>query len=428
MKEKVSVWFAKLNPLFNKLGRNYYLQAISASMMATLGPIFLGSFAVLLLVFPIEAVPQFLAASGFASILSAVYTFTIGSMALYVVFLMAKNLVTKFIPSDDGIMAGVIALMSFLFVTPLGTAADEVSAIPVTWLGAQGVFSAMIVGLLVGRIYILFKQKNITIRMPDSVPPMVSKVFESLIPTIAIGILFILVNRMFAATPFGNMHQCIYSVIQEPLKGIGGSIGAVIFLSLLQQILWFFGIHGTNVIMPLVQVLWMSMDAENLAKIAAGQKPENVVGYAFFMIITWSGLALGLALLMLVSKSRQYKQLGKIAIVPALFGITEPIIFGTPLVLNFGLAFPFIFNNTIALLIAYILTKIGILPVFMGTTPIFGLPLGFHAAVQGSISIIIAQLVIQLILSPLLWYPWFKRVEKKAILLESESEKIKRSL
>lgn len=418
MKEKVSIWVQKLNPIFNKLGQNFYLQAISTSMMATLGPIFLGSIAVLLLVFPIEAVPKFLEAAGFAPILSAVNSFTIGAMALYVVFLMAKNLVTKFEPSDDGVMAGIIALMCFFFVTPLGTTTDEVTAIPTTWLGAQGVFSAMIIGLLVGRIYVLFKQKNMTIKMPEGVPPMVFKIFESLFPSIAIGILFILINRLFVVTPFGNMHQFVYSVIQEPLKGIGGSIFAVIIIALIQQILWFFGIHGTNVVMPIMQALWMAMDVENLNAIAAGLTPPNITGYAFFSVITWGGTSLGLVLLMLRAKSKQYREVGKVSIIPILFGIGEPVVFGTPLVLNFKLAIPLITNNSIALFISYILIKLGIVARFTGTVPIFGLPLGAYAAIQGRVSIIVLQLFIQLILGPLLWYPWFKRLDKETYLKE----------
>ncbi|MFD1901943.1 hypothetical protein GQR36_21470 [Enterococcus termitis] len=114
--------------------------------------------------------------------------------------------------------------------------------------------------------------------------------------------------------------------------------------------------------------------------------------------------------------------MGKISIVPALFGITEPVIFGSPLVLNFDLAIPFIFNNSIGLILAYVLTKIGLVSRFVGVQAIFGLPVGFHAAVQGSISVIILQLVIQLVLSPILWYPWFKRLDNKTYLQEQRGE------
>lgn len=420
MKEKITHLFEKVSPFFDKLGTNRYLQAISGAMMSTLGPAFIGSISVLLIVL-MNMVPSLSKLTSLITVLGKVNTVTIGALAIYIAVLMAYHLVKKLDEKEDPISAAIISLLSFLLITPLGKMADESTGIPTTWLGAQGVFSAMIVGLVSARLYLAIKRKGWTIKMPAGVPPMVTRMFESLIPTVLVGILFIVIDFLFSLTAFGNMHQFVYTIIQEPLKGIGGSIGAMILVSLLQQILWFFGIHGTNVILPLVTPLWMAMDVENLEAVQAGLTPPNIVGFAFFNIITWSGMALGLVLLMLRAKSKQYREVGKIAIVPALFGITEPVIFGTPLVLNFSLAVPFITNNTIALLIAYGLTKIGLVSRFIGVQSIFGLPLGFHAAVQGSISVILLQIFIQVILSPLLWYPWFKRLDIATYKQEQEA-------
>lgn len=421
MKEKITGFFNRVSPWFDKMGNNPYLQTISGAMMSTLGPVFIGSISVLLVVL-MNMVPALQGLTQITLILSKVNTVTLGSLAIYIAILMAYHLVRKLDRDEDPISAAVIALLSFLIITPIGQMADKTSAIPTTWLGAQGVFSAMIVGLISARLYLAIKRKGWTIKMPAGVPPMVTRMFEALIPTILIGILFIIVDLLFSMTSFGSMHQFVYTIIQEPLKGIGGSLGAMIILSLLQQILWFFGIHGTNVILPLVTPLWMAMDVENINAIQAGQVPPNILGLAFFNIITFSGMALGLVLLMLRSKSKQYREVGKISIIPALFGITEPAIFGTPLVLNFDLAFPFITNNTIALTLAYFLTKIGLVARFTGVQAIFGLPVGIHAAVQGALSIILLQLFIQFILSPILWYPWFKRLDLKTYKAEREAE------
>ena len=187
---------------------------------------------------------------------------------------------------------------------------------------------------------------------------LVTSMMEGLIPAVLIGLIVIMVNILFALTSFGNMHEFIYTIIQKPLQGVGGSLGAMIALSLLQQILWFFGIHGTNVIMPIVTPIWLALDVQNMETIAAGGTPENIIGLAFFNIVTWGGTALGLTLLMLRAKSQMYRQIGKVSIVPALFGITEPAIFGTPLVLIFRLMVPFITNNTIAIILSYFLTRL----------------------------------------------------------------------
>jgi len=418
IQNSMTSFFARISPTISRIGENKYLQTISGTMMSTLGPIMVGSVAVLMLAFPIEGVKNALGAMGLMPVFAAVNSVTIGALALYVVFLMGRNLVNKMLPEEDGSVAGALALMCFMIVTPLEKTADGVTAIPATWLGAQGVFSAMLIGLVVGRIYVLFRQKDWSIKMPDSVPPMVTKTFDSLFPCFTVGVLAMIVSRMFLATGFGSMHQFIYSIIQVPLQGLGGSLPATLLTSLLMQILWFFGIHGTNVIAPIVQPIRLALDTENMTALAAGLALPNIVGNGFFSIICWGGSALGLVLLMLRSKSKQYRQLGKVAIVPALFGITEPVIFGTPLVFNFKFLIPFVTNNTINLCIAYALTSMGIVGRCSGVQPIFGLPLGFHAMVSGQISVVILQLVLQLVISPILWYPWFKMAEKEALQKE----------
>ncbi|MFT9030384.1 PTS transporter subunit EIIC [Leuconostoc pseudomesenteroides] len=418
-KEKVTGLFNNMSPTLDKIGKNKYLQTIMGAMMALLPPIILGSLATLLSIYTKD-----LNYKPLSNILNGIGTITIGAMALYLSFLMAKYLVQNFMSDqDDGTAAGIISLMSFLIMTPLGSYTSNhvaVTAIPVTWLSSQGVFSAMVIGLIVGRLYIYIVKHGWTIKMPAGVPPMVSQSFAALIPGIFIGIIFGLASFLFAISSFGSFHQMIFSIIQEPLRGIGGNIWAMILVSLLMQIMWFFGIHGTNVLLPLVTPIWLSMDVENLNAVAKGVTPPNIIGLGFFNIITWGGLALGLVILMLFGKSKRYKELGKIAVVPALFGITEPVIFGTPLVLNFNLAIPFIFNNAIALGISYVLIKLGIVARFIGSQAIFGLPLGFHAGIEGHASIIILQLFLQLVLSTILWYPWFKHLDNQTYKAEME--------
>lgn len=420
MKNKIEALSEKIVPFFGRLGSSIYLQAISGAMMGTLGIIMIGSIAVLLLVLP-QSLPALGFLESWAPLLAKVNNLTIGSMALYVVVLIAYRLAKNIDESVDAISISVVVLLCFLLVTPFGTG-ENGNYIPTEWLGAQGVFSAMIVGIISSRLYMFLKARNITIKMPDGVPPMVTSVFSSLIPTILIGILFVAADAIMQSTPFGSLHQMIYSSIQAPLQGLGGNIGAVLVVSLIIQLLWFFGIHGNNVVLPIVQALWMTMDVQNLNALTAGTALPNITGYAFFNIVTWSGTSLGLVLLMLRAKSKQYREVGKVSLAPILFGIGEPVLFGTPLVMNFKLAVPLITNNAVCLLIAYILTRIGLVARCSGVAPIFGLPLGFYAAVGGSFSIILLQLFLQLIVGPLLWYPWFRHLDKETYEQEQKAE------
>ncbi|MCO6548392.1 MAG: PTS sugar transporter subunit IIC [Gilliamella sp.] len=418
MKDKITTFFQKLQPGFDKVGNNKYLQSIMGAMMATLGPMIIGSFATLIAVYATKWRMMEL-----AKIMGFVNSVTIGAIALYVSFLMAKYVAKMFLSDDDGTSAGIISLMSFLIITPLDNI-KNVAVIPTTWIGADGLFSAMIVGIIVGRSFAYMKKHNWTIKMPAGVPPMVSNTFAALIPTLLLGVFFTFVALGFSLTSFGSLHQLVYGIIQAPLQHIGGSFWAMVFVCLIEQLVWFFGIHGTNVITPIVMPIWMALDMQNLAAYKAGRPVPNIYGYAFFNFYTWGGTALGLVLLMLfISKSERFKTLGKIAIVPALFGITEPVIFGTPLVLNFDFFVPFVTNNAIVVMIAGLLTKLGIVARCTGAQAVFGLPLGFHALLGGHISIVILVLIIQLIIAPLLWYPWFKIADKKAYDQEHEAIK-----
>lgn len=426
MKDRFESTLNKTKGITEKISRNTYLQAVADSMMAILGLMIFGSIAIIFLAFPVESIREIFANVGLTPIFATINTYTIGSISIYLVFLITKNLVKRLV-KEDGVAAGMIGLLFFFILTPTGQIVTEeasTSAIPTTWLGTSGMFTAIIVGLLVGKCYAYIKIKKWTIKMPEGVPPMVSQTFEALIPMFLMGLLAGLIAWGITFTQFTTIHEVIFTFIQTPLQGVGSSIWAVAAIIALQQLLWFLGMHGTNVIAPIVSPLWLALNLQNLEAFQAGEPLPYIVTASFINIVCWSGSAFGLALLMNFAKSKRYKQLGKLSIIPASFGITEPIIFGTPLVLNFKLAVPFIFNNSIALLLAYFVTSIGLVERVIGAQAIFGLPIGFHASIGGHWTLIVMQLFIQLVLSPILWYPWFKRVDNEAYNLEKHPEKV----
>lgn len=416
--------FERLNPMMEKVSNNKTLKAISASMMGLFPVSIIGSLCLLLFCIGGSVAPlgDFLNSTGLSAVLMKANTLTIGLLAIYVVVLTGKNVAKTFDPTDDGISSAVIALLCFFIVTPLGADANGATFIPTQWLGATGIFSAMIIGIIVARLYLFIRKKGWTVKMPAGVPPMISKVFESLIPSILIGVLFLFINYCFLLTPYGSMHQLIYSVIQIPLQGIGGNIWAMCLFTIIAQTLWFFGIHGNNVVSPIYTPIWLALDAANMAAVAAGEAPTNIIGNAFFTTYTFGGMVLGLVFMMaFMGKSKQFKSLGRLSLAPAIFGVTEPVIFGTPLVLNFIFAIPFIFGNVIALLIAYFATVSGLVPVMSGIQTIFGLPVGVFAAIQGSWQIVVLQLFLVVVVG-LFWYPFFKIADRKAHKMEIEAE------
>lgn len=414
MKDKMIELFDKMTPAINKLTNNNIIRGISGGMMATLPITVLGSFSLLLVVVPLGPFTTFVTESGLAGILSNAYAFTMGLLAIYVVFFVTKSLVTAYMPEDDGMAAAVAGLASFLILTPIGALADGVAALPTTWLGAQGTFTALFVSIFAAKVYVFFKKNGYTIKMPASVPPMVSNVFTSITPFVSIGVVSIFVSYLFSISDWGSVHQAIYSILQGPLQELGGNIVAVCFLSFLMQLLWFFGIHGQNVLSAFYNPIWMALDLQNMAAFASGDTPPNIVGAAFYGVFCFGGYQLGLIFWMLKSKSKRYREVGKLALGPSIFGIGEPLNFGFPLVLNFRFIFPFLTNGVFMLALAYFVIDIGLVPHLNGSTVVFGLPVFFSAFIQGGWKVVLLMVATQVI-PILLWYPWFKMAEKDAV-------------
>jgi PTS system cellobiose-specific IIC component len=411
----------KINPTLQKVQKSKIMNGISSGMMGAMPVTLIGAFSALFLNLPIPAYKEFIAAVGIAAALKVIIAFTTNFLAVIFTLAIAGSYAKEH--KEDSVVAAILALVCFFIVTPIATSAEGVTSIPFQWLGAPGIFTGIFVSLLSTKIYATLKQKGITIKMPDSVPPVVSNSFSSLIPGFASIILFTIISAVFSATSFGTLHQFVYTFLQLPLQGVGGNIVSIIILWTFAQLLWFFGIHGTLVIYSVVLPIFTALDAAQLAAYSAGQALPNITGRAFVSTYTMSGSAIGFALLMLfVAKSKQYKTLGKLSAIPSLFGISEPLVFGTPLVLNFKFFVPFVFMNAINLTIAYVLTSIGIVPRVAGMTPVSGMPIILSGLMEGSWKIAVLQVAL-VGLSTLVWYPFFKRADNEAYKIEQEAEK-----
>lgn len=112
--------------------------------------------------------------------------------------------------------------------------------------------------------------------MPDGVPPMIANTFTALIPAILVGLIFIAVATIFSFTPYGSFTQLVYTVIVTPLNSLGGSVWSLVVLILVQMLLWFFGIHGSNVISGVITAVYLPMATANLEAYAAGKALPNI--------------------------------------------------------------------------------------------------------------------------------------------------------
>lgn len=405
-----------IDPIASKIQQSPFVKTITAGMMVSMPAIMAGSFATILKSIQIPLFQEFLLNSGLGKILDLIVLVTINFFALYVVIGIAYHYSkTK---KQDGAMAGMIALTSFLAVTPFDQQVNDYGmtsySLPTNWLGAQGLFAAMIVGFVVAMLYVYISEKGWTIKLPDSVPPVISSSFKSIIPGVLIVSLFASISFAFSLTAFGSFHQTVYTLLQIPLQGIGTNIWAILLITFIAQVLWVIGIHGPMVVIPLAAVAWNPADLANLSAFNQGQDLPNITGLSFYMVYTFAGWGIGLAISMLRAKSERYRTLGKLAVIPSIFGITEPLIFGTPIIMNIKLLIPHVFYPMVSLGLAYFLTAIGILPRLIGVSLPNGMPVLIQGFIQGGWKVALFQLVL-IIGSVICYYPFFKSLDNDAV-------------
>lgn len=225
--------------------------------------------------------------------------------------------------------------------------------------GSQGLFTAMIIGGVAVAIYIFLMKRNLTIKMPDGVPPAVSQAFAAIIP--ASAAFYVVGIFTWAFTKLTNLAfvDWVAKVIQEPLLHASQGYGMVLLLTVLVQVFWFFGIHGTNVLGPILDAIWLTAQYQNINTAAAnpGAKLPFLWTRASFDLYAWMGGA-GSTLILLIaififSKRPDERAVANLAIAPGIFNINEPVMFGLPIVLNAIYFIPFVLAPTVMVSIAY---------------------------------------------------------------------------
>ncbi|WP_192870371.1 PTS sugar transporter subunit IIC [Pectobacterium polaris] len=410
------------------IGQNIYLKSVMSGMMLVLPATIMSSLATLLKVFPFAPYQAFLVKHDLVRFFDIPINFTNNFLAVIVAFSVAYTLAKNL--NADSFMSGLLSMISFFILTPyqLGDVGPlgQSFAIPSHWLGAMGLFTGILVAITATRIFVAITRKGLIIKMPDTVPEFISKSFSSLVPGIVILTFFTVVSAAITINGLGSIHEITYKLIQAPLTSLGSGIGSLIFVAILAQLLWFFGLHGHAITLGIVAPIWFAMDAQQLAAYAAGMTPPNITGFAFFMTYGVAGDLLPLAfMLAFLAKSNRYQTLGKIALPPAVFTIGEPMAYGVPLVMNFALAIPYIFINGLMLGLAYYLTVIGILPRVAGVSTPAGIPVIVSGFMQGSWKIAAFQFV-GLFIRFAGWYFFFKIADAIACK-EENAERVNNS-
>lgn len=416
-----------LAPMAIKIGSNKLLKAVSTAFNMMMPIIIIGAIFTLLSTLQIGPYQEFLTSTGVGAILSIVGTFTTETMALYVSFTAAFSYLRNEGMGGDALAAGLISILSFFIMTPLTTVdinGTATSVITFTYLGSKGLFTALIVGLIVGAIYKIVVDRGLVIKMPEGVPPTVAKSFSALIPGFIIVAIFLLINGFFAKTVGSSFSEWFYGVLATPLNSLSGSLSAFLIISFVGNLFWFFGIHGGQIAMPFAFMLFMQAGIENQTAFATGQPMSNIIttGLMFFLMLGGIGNTIGLSIdMLLFSKSNRYKALGKLAILPSCCGINEPIMFGMPLMLNPVMAVPFFLVPQIVVIITYLAMNSGLVSLPRIAMGAIGTPMLLDGWIVCGVSGVILQIFL-IFLTAVLYYPFFKMQDNIASKEERHSE------
>lgn len=292
----------------------------------------------------------------YQAIFAPVLNGSLNILAILIVFLIARNL-ARSLGADD-LLTGLTGVSVFFIMYP--AAVD--GSIKMTYMGPQGLFVAIIVGLLVGELLSrLSKSSKLEIKMPEQVPPAVSRTFKILLPIIIVTVGFSILNFILdKVTNGGGIHTIIYNVLQAPLTKLGDNIFSVVVMVLVSNLLWIMGIHGPNTIAAVRETMFAEANAANLAYAQANGTawgapfPTTWVLTDAFANYGGSGMTLGLLIAIFIfSKAKDQRDIAKLSIGPGLFNINESVIFGLPIVLNPIYIIPFLLVPIVNVFIGY---------------------------------------------------------------------------
>lgn len=421
----------KILPIANAIGNQRHLQAIRNGLIAILPLTIVGSFFTILLNIPIPGYAEFV--GPYLAALDVPFRFTVGLMSLFAAFTIGSFLGGSY--KLDKTTSGFLSMLAtLLMVVPinlkegidtLGNAVNSGRYLPIAPLGSQGLFGAILAALISVEIYRFTKEKKLEIKMPEGVPPVVGESFAALLPTLFVVLVF-WIPRHFLDF---NLND-ILTIIVSPLKGFltGNNLIGGIVTQLVICIFWVLGIHGHAVLGPIIRPFWDQAILENAELFQSGVSAFDLPNvfteqfYQWYAQMGGTGATLALVFLFMFSKSKYLKQLGKLSILPGIFNINEPMIFGTPIVMNPLLAIPFILVPIANTIIIYVVTILGWMPKMMVKPP-FSIPAPLGALITTNWNWVACLMVfVCFAVSLAIYYPFFKMFEKIQVAQEATNK------
>lgn len=421
-----------LSPIGVKIGNQKHLKSISTGMMLTLPMIVIGSLFLIIANPPVNPdlidpnttniIFKFLLSwKNFSaenySLITTPYNMTMGMLGVMTAFTIAYSLASEY--KMKSTMSGLISMSIFFMIS----APMSDGNIPTNFLGTDGLFLAIIIGLISVEITRFIEKKGLQLKLPETVPPAVTAFINSMLPLLVNIIILYGINILVKIFFNVSIPEGILQLLNPALSIVDNLWGFLIIVTF-GNILWILGVNGTSIIFPVVFTLGITNTGLNAELLAAGKEPNFYMNLQMFRatVLGGAGNTIGLCILMLKSRSIHLRSLGKLSIVPGICGINEPIIFGSPIVFNPILAIPFIITPIVTVSLTYFAQVFKIIGtghiVDPSFTPFF---IQSYLSSLDFRNVIFSFVIV--IISAFIYYPFFKVYEKNMLNQEGVTSK-----
>ena len=420
--EKIIAAVDRMKPFFEKVSNNPYLRAIRDGFVSCLPVILFSSLFILVACIP--EIWDFKWDDYVSGLLWQAYGYSMGILSVLMVATIAKSLTDNFnhklpkLRQINTVSVMIVSIICFLLLSVEGV--DK--GIATEFMGTKGLLSAFVVAFTVPNIYKFFVGRGITIKLPEEVPHYIAQTYADLFPlaaSITFFWVFSFVFRDVTGMLFGNW---ILELFKPLFQAADGYIGIALIYGAMAMF-WFVGIHGPSIVEPAVTAIYIANIELNLQMVQAGEHATAILTHpTSYFVATLGGTGATLmfcAMCAFIAKSKQLRTVGRSSIIPVIFAVNEPILFGAPIVLNPVLFVPFILapiaNVWLYKFFVDVLGMNAFSYILPWTTPgTIGLIVATGFA---KLSFFLAPLL--LIVDAVIYYPFFRAYDKQLVEREA---------
>lgn len=423
--DKLIATIQKGKPFFDNVARNKYLKAVKDGFISCMPIVIFSS--IFLLVAYVPNIWGFTWPANIEAIITKPYNYSMGILSVVVAATTAKHFtdsLNRDMPRNNQInfLSTMVCATVGLFILASDPLEGGFSA---DCLGSKGLLTAFIAAFVVGGIYKFCVSRNITIHMPEQVPPNISQTFKDIIPFSLSVLLFWLVDIVVRRFTGACVAEGIIHLFQPIFSAADSYVGIAIIYGAM-SLFWFVGVHGPSIVEPAVEVALLAGMTENLAAFQAGMHANHALSLDLqFFVVTMGGTGATLVptfMFAFLAKSKELRAVGRASAVPVTFGVNEPFLFGAPMVLNPVFLIPFVVapiaNAWVFKAFIDILGMNGFLYTLPWTTPA---PLGIVLGC-GLSGLSFVYVAVALVMDFIIYYPFFKMYDLEKCEEEAQIE------